>query len=78
MQELTEQLYAEKVAQLSRTIAEQQAVIVALTWVAGKGKRVAITKGQQRQADKAIAEIEWRRLSTGELRISVIPPEGDT
>lgn len=74
MQEITEHLYAEKVEQLSNTIAAQRALIVALTYVVGKGKRVSISKGQQRQADKAIAELEWRRLSSGEIRINPTPP----
>lgn len=72
MEQITERLYAEKVAELSAIIETQRALLVALAWVAGKGKRLSISKGQQRQADAAIADLEWRRLATGEIRITPI------
>lgn len=75
MQEITEALLTREIAQLSAELESHRALITALVFKVGKGKRVTISKGEQRQADQAIDIIDVRRLSTGELRFTPTPPQ---
>ncbi len=75
MNEITESLYTEKLLELDAIVQSQRAQITALVYKAGKGKNVSISKGEQRQADKAIGTVTPRRMSSGEIRFTVEPPE---
>lgn len=75
MNEITESLYTEKLLELDAIVQSQRAQIIALVFKVGKGKNVSISKGEQRQADKAIGAVTPKRLSSGEIRFAVEPPE---
>lgn len=71
MNQITEQLYAEKVSQLSDQLENHRRIIIALVYELGKGKRVTVSKGNLRQAEQTIESVDARTLSKGELRIDV-------
>lgn len=75
MGDIATRVLEQRVAELEAMVLSQRAQIVALLFEAGKGKRVSISKGKQREADKAIGWYEPKRLSSGELRFEVGPPE---
>jgi hypothetical protein len=75
MNQITESLYAEKIAEMSSQIETMRRLMVALVYEVGKGKNVSISKGNQKQADQKVGSIEFRQLATGEIRFTVHKPK---
>ena len=78
MGEIATAVLEEKIAELSRRLTERDFVITALTHKVGKGKNVSISKGEIKQANATIESVDWRSLSSGELRVTVTQREKES
>ena len=75
MSQITQAVLEEKVAQLSAQVSTLQRLVVVLVYKIAKGKNVSISKGDQKQADQKIGGVDFRQMSSGEIRFTVTPPE---
>jgi hypothetical protein len=75
MQEITERLLTQRIADLEAAMVSQRAMIIALVFELGGGGQVSISRARQRQADAEVGELEARRLASGVLRFTPYPHE---
>lgn len=71
MNQIMEQIASEKIAEQAQVIEQLRGLVVCLVWKIGQGKQVSIPKGVVREASTRVESLDYRQLSSGELRITL-------
>ena len=68
---VAQQVLEEKIVELSNQLRSYQAATMFLVFKVGKGKNVSVSKGERRQAEGTIESVDFREMSSGEVRFTV-------